>query len=190
MNILIIYIPVSKRTLVANGVWMHLLPLNIIKWWAIKNGQSTLLLNLSYVLSLTHPSIWTQFEQDLSRLLDVKRIDQLPLTIIRNRQEIHHSNLILITPQLWHTFWKANIFSSSAMIISKDYFMQMIYLDSSRLKAVYNYQNWDYSKEFAFTSVIPFKTGEWWDSQLMICLSSLHQQVQHYDAPFDREYGI
>ena len=69
----------------------------------------------------------------------------------------------------------------------KDYFMQMIYLDSSRLKAVYNYQNWDYSKEFAFTSVIPFKTGEWWDSQLMICLSSLHQQASnYYDAPFDR----
>lgn len=64
----------------------------------------------------------------------------------------------------------------------------MIYLDSSRLKAVYNYQNWDYSQIFAFTSVIPFKKGERWDSQLMLCLSSLHHRASnYYDAPFDRK---
>lgn len=69
-----------------------------------------------------------------------------------------------------------------------DYFMQMVYLESDRLKSVYDYQNWDYMKTLTFTAVIPIRAGRWWDSQL-----SLHAQLKHdkasnyHDAPFDNK---
>ena len=49
-----------------------------------------------------------------------------------------------------------------------DYFMQMVYLDSERLRSVYNYQNWDYNNQLILTAVIPFKVGGWWDSRLTL----------------------
>ena len=144
-------------------------------------------LNLSYVLS---PSHILQFELSSNKTYPDYWTLSGSTSYLNNYQEsAGNSSLKPYTDYsaaLTYILKSKYIFQFSYDYI-KDYFMQMIYLDSSRLKAVYNYQNWDYSKEFAFTSVIPFKTGEWWDSQLMICLSSLHQQASnYYDAPFDR----
>ena len=69
-----------------------------------------------------------------------------------------------------------------------DYFMQMTYLDSKRLKAVYNFQNWDFVKTLTFTAIIPFKAGSWWDSQLTLNTQLKHDKASHYyDAPFDNK---
>lgn len=67
-----------------------------------------------------------------------------------------------------------------------DYFTQMVYLDSERLRSVYNYQNWDYNNLLILTAVIPFKVGGWWDSRLTLNALFGHAKASHYyDAPFD-----
>lgn len=38
-----------------------------------------------------------------------------------------------------------------------DYFMQTVYLDSDRLKAIYNWQNWDYAQDAFFHGHSPFQ---------------------------------
>ena len=64
--------------------------------------------------------------------------------------------------------------------------MQMVYLDSERLRSVYNYQNWDYNNQLILTAVIPFKVGGWWDSRLTLNALFGHAKASHYyDAPFD-----
>lgn len=64
--------------------------------------------------------------------------------------------------------------------------MQMTYLDSDELRAVYNFQNWDFIKLLTFTAVIPFKAGAWWDSRLTLNAQLKHDKASHYyDAPFD-----
>ena len=69
-----------------------------------------------------------------------------------------------------------------------DYFMQMVYLDSRRLKSVFNYQNWDYQSQLVFTAVIPLKAGGWWDSQLSLNAQLVHAKAsRYYDAPFDKK---
>lgn len=69
-----------------------------------------------------------------------------------------------------------------------DYFMQMVYLDTNELKSVYNYQNWDYSRSFTLTAVVPFKVGEWWDSNLMLTLLLKRDKASNYfDAPFNNQ---
>ena len=69
-----------------------------------------------------------------------------------------------------------------------DYFTQMVYLDTNELKSIYNFQNWDYSRNFTLTAVVPFKVGEWWDSNLMLTLLLKHDKASNYfDAPFDNQ---
>lgn len=72
-----------------------------------------------------------------------------------------------------------------------DYFMQTVYLDSDRLKAIYNWQNWDYSQELAFTAILPFKVGHWWDSRLTLQASLKHDKASaYYDAPFNQQQWV
>ena len=72
-----------------------------------------------------------------------------------------------------------------------DYFMQTVYLDSDRLKAIYNWQNWDYSQELAFTAILPFKVGNWWDSRLTLQASLKHDKAStYYDAPFNQQQWV
>lgn len=72
-----------------------------------------------------------------------------------------------------------------------DYFMQTVYLDSNRLKAIYNWQNWDYSQELAFTAILPFKVGNWWDSRLTLQASLKHDKAStYYDAPFNQQQWV
>ena len=69
-----------------------------------------------------------------------------------------------------------------------DYFAQMIYMDSQELRAVYNFQNWDYVQALTFTAVAPFRLGTWWNSQLVLNAQWKHDKASHYyDAPFDHK---
>ena len=82
------------------------------------------------------------------------------------------------------------IFQASYSYIP-DYFMQTVYLDSDRLKAIYNWQNWDYSQELAFTAILPFKVGHWWDSRLTLQASLKHDKASaYYDAPFNQQQWV
>lgn len=153
------------------------------KKWAVYPN-----LNLSYVLSASHIF---QFEFSSDKTYPDYWTLSGSTGYLNNYQETAGNTSLKpytdYSAALTYILKSKYIFQLSYDYI-KDYFMQMIYLDSSRLKAVYNYQNWDYSQIFAFTSVIPFKKGERWDSQLMLCLSSLHHRASnYYDAPFDRK---
>ena len=69
-----------------------------------------------------------------------------------------------------------------------DYFAQTIYMDSEELRAVYNFQNWDYVQSLTFTAVAPFRVGSWWDSQLTLHAQWKHDKAsRYYDAPFDHK---
>lgn len=82
------------------------------------------------------------------------------------------------------------IFQASYSYIP-DYFMQTVYLNSDRLKAIYNWQNWDYSQELAFTAILPFKVGHWWDSRLTLQASLKHDKASaYYDAPFNQQQWV
>ena len=71
-----------------------------------------------------------------------------------------------------------------------DYFMQTVYLDSDRLKAIYNWQNWDYAQDLSFTAILPFKAGSWWDSRLTLQATLKHDKAgAYYDAPSIRSNG-
>lgn len=72
-----------------------------------------------------------------------------------------------------------------------DFFQQMLYLDSSQLKAIYNFRNWDYSSKFKIVSVLPFKAGNWLNSQLTLVGMHMHAKASDYfDAPFDHKKWI
>ena len=72
-----------------------------------------------------------------------------------------------------------------------DYFQQMLYLDSNQLKAVYNYQNWDYSSQFKAVAVLPFKTGNWLDARLTLVGIHMHDKASSYfDAPFNHKRWV
>lgn len=84
--------------------------------------------------------------------------------------------------------WKSKYILQADYSYVPDYFMQMAYLNSDELKAVYNYQNWDFIKLLTFTAVIPFKAGTWWDSRLMLIAQMKHDKASnYYDAPFDHK---
>lgn len=84
--------------------------------------------------------------------------------------------------------WKSKYILQADYSYVPDYFMQMAYLDSHELRAVYNYRNWDFMKLLTFTAVIPFKAGTWWDSQLMLNAQLKHDKASDYfDAPFDNK---
>ena len=91
------------------------------------------------------------------------------------------------TTSLTYIMKSKYIFQASYSYVP-DYFMQMAYLDSNELKAIYNYQNWDFIKLLTFTAVIPFKAGTWWDSRLTLNAQLKHDKASHYyDAPFDNK---
>lgn len=72
-----------------------------------------------------------------------------------------------------------------------DYFQQMLYLDSNQLKAIYNFQNWDYSSRFKVVAVLPFKAGNWLDSRLTLVGMQMHDKASDYfDAPFDHKQWV
>lgn len=72
-----------------------------------------------------------------------------------------------------------------------DYFMQTVYLDSDRLKAIYNWQNWDYTQDLSFTAILPFKVGNWWDSRLTLQATLKHDKAStYYDAPFNQQQWV
>jgi outer membrane receptor protein involved in Fe transport len=72
-----------------------------------------------------------------------------------------------------------------------DYFMQTVYLDSDRLKAIYNWQNWDYTQDLSFTAILPFKAGSWWNSRLTLQATLKHDKASvYYDAPFNQKQWV
>lgn len=72
-----------------------------------------------------------------------------------------------------------------------DYFMQTVYLDSDRLKAIYNWQNWDYAQDLSFTAILPFKAGSWWDSRLTLQATLKHDKASaYYDTPFNQKQWV
>lgn len=72
-----------------------------------------------------------------------------------------------------------------------DYFMQMLYLDSNQLKAIYNFRNWDYSSRFKVVAVLPFKAGNWLDARLTLVGMQMHDKASDYfDAPFDHKRWV
>lgn len=69
--------------------------------------------------------------------------------------------------------------------------MQTVYLDSDRLKAIYNWQNWDYAQDLSFTAILPFKAGSWWDSRLTLQATLKHDKASvYYDAPFNQKQWV
>ena len=69
--------------------------------------------------------------------------------------------------------------------------MQTVYLDSNRLKAIYNWQNWDYAQDLSFTAILPFKAGSWWDSRLTLQATLKHDKASvYYDAPFNQKQWV
>ena len=84
--------------------------------------------------------------------------------------------------------WKSKYIVQAEYSYVPDYFMQMAYLDSNELRAIYNYQNWDYLQLLTFTAVVPFRVGTWWDSQLTLNAQLKHDKAsRYYDAPFDNK---
>ena len=72
-----------------------------------------------------------------------------------------------------------------------DYFMQTVYLDSDRLKAIYNWQNWNYTQDLSFTAILPFKARNWWDSRLTLQATLKHDKAgAYYDAPFNQKQWV
>ncbi len=70
----------------------------------------------------------------------------------------------------------------------KNYFTQMAYLDSRQLRLLYNTNNWDYHQELSITAVVPFKVGTWWNGQITLQATRMHDKASHYyDAPFDHK---
>lgn len=150
------------------------------KWAVYPNLSLNYMPSASHVLQLsfssdkTYPDYWT-----LSGT-----------TSYLNGYQVSEGNAYLrpyadYTASLTYIMKSKYIFQASYSYVP-DYFMQMTYLDSDELRAVYNFQNWDFIKLLTFTAVIPFKAGAWWDSRLTLNAQLKHDKASHYyDAPFD-----
>ena len=72
-----------------------------------------------------------------------------------------------------------------------DYFMQTVYLDSDRLKAIYNWQNWDYAQDL--WAILPFQgSGEAGGTAVSPHrLPCKHDKASvYYDAPFNQKQWV
>lgn len=69
-----------------------------------------------------------------------------------------------------------------------DYFVQTAYQSSERLALIYQTKNWDFMRLWGANVIIPFKVGEWLDSQLTLTGMQMHQRCDDfYDIPFNRK---
>lgn len=72
-----------------------------------------------------------------------------------------------------------------------DYFVQTAYQSSEKLALIYQTTNWDYMRLWGANIVIPFKAGNWLNSQLTVAGMQMHQRCDNfYDIPFNRKKWV
>ena len=71
---------------------------------------------------------------------------------------------------------------------SKDYFAQIPYQSTEQLALVYQMMNWDYVQTVGVNVILPFKAGNWLESQLTLTgLYTKHKSDDFYDLSFNRD---
>ena len=94
-----------------------------------------------HAVCLAHSPVVFQLRQDLSRLLDTEWRHQLPERLQRSLGNPFLRPYTDYNVDLTYILKSKYIFQASYSY-TPDYFMQTVYLDSDRLKAIYNWQNW------------------------------------------------
>jgi len=67
------------------------------------------------------------------------------------------------------------------------YFQQAAYQSTQRLALIYQTKNWDYMQNWGVQMVVPFKIGDWFNSNLTMIFFNLKEKCDDYfDIPFNR----
>lgn len=71
---------------------------------------------------------------------------------------------------------------------TSDYFIQAPYQSTEKLTLIYKNTNWNYMQVWGANVILPFKTGEWFDSRLTLTGMQMHQRCDDFfDIPFNRK---
>ncbi|WP_455644022.1 TonB-dependent receptor domain-containing protein [Parabacteroides sp.] len=69
-----------------------------------------------------------------------------------------------------------------------DYFAQLPYQNTSELKNVFRYENMDYQLQFGMGVIVPFRVGEFWNSQVTLLGLRMQEKLDHFhDVSFHNE---
>ena len=69
-----------------------------------------------------------------------------------------------------------------------DYFAQLPYQNTSELKNVFRYENMDYQLQFGVGVIVPFRVGEFWNSQVTLSGQRMQEKLDHFhDLSFHNE---
>lgn len=69
-----------------------------------------------------------------------------------------------------------------------DYFAQLPYQNTSELKNVFRYENMDYQLQFGVGVIVPFRVGEFWNSQVTLAGQRMQEKLDHFhDLSFHNE---
>lgn len=72
-----------------------------------------------------------------------------------------------------------------------DYFAQLPYQNTSELKNIFRYENMDYQLQFGLAAIVPFRVGEFWDSQVTLAGMRMQEKLDHFhDVSFNNEKYI
>lgn len=67
-----------------------------------------------------------------------------------------------------------------------DYFAQLPYQNTSELKNIFRYENMDYQLQFGLAVIVPFRAGEFWNSQVTLLGGRIQEKLDHFhDLSFD-----
>lgn len=71
---------------------------------------------------------------------------------------------------------------------TSDYFAQAPYQSSERLALIYKNMNWNFMRMWGANIIIPFKTGNWYDTRLTMMGMQTYQRCdKFFDIPFKRK---
>ena len=69
-----------------------------------------------------------------------------------------------------------------------DYFVQLPYQNTSELKNVFRFENMDYLLQFGLGVIVPFRVGEFWNSQVTLTGQRIQEKLDHFhDLSFNNE---
>ncbi|WP_293740317.1 TonB-dependent receptor domain-containing protein [uncultured Parabacteroides sp.] len=69
-----------------------------------------------------------------------------------------------------------------------DYFAQLPYQNTLELKNVFRYENMDYQLQFGMGVIVPFRVGEFWNSQVTLLGLRMQEKLDHFhDVSFHNE---
>ena len=87
--------------------------------------------------------------------------------------------------------WKQKYIFSLFFTHTSDYFTQAAYQSTDRLALIYKNTNWNYMQLWGVNIILPFKVGNWLDSQLTLVGMQMRQRCdEFFDIPFNRKKWV